>query len=139
MSDVEPSRDERGRYTQLPEAMRQRMWPKGVSGNPKGHGGEYQRCLMLCREASYDAAKEIIRLSKESEDERVRYMAATWIVERAWGKPQNYDPSKERAPTGFNPADYSSEQLERIESALRVIMAVRDEMEAATLAGQSGD
>ena len=139
MSSVPTPRDARGRTTRLPPALAANVWKPGQSGNPSGRGGEYQRCLMLCRENSFDAAQQIIRLSRESDDERVKYMAATWIVERAWGKPQNYDPIKERAPTGFNPADYSSEQLKRIESALRVIMAVRDEMEAATLAGQSGD
>jgi hypothetical protein len=76
---------------------------------------------------SYDAAKEIIRLSRESDDDRVRYTAANWVYEHAWGKPQNYDPSKERAQTGFNVADYTPEQLAQIEAALRVIMAVRDQ------------
>jgi hypothetical protein len=49
-------------------------------------------------------------------------MAATWIVERARGKPQNYDPLKERAPI----TDYTPEQFSQIEATLRLIMAVRD-------------
>jgi len=72
-------RDERGRTTVLPPVLRAHMFRKGVVHNPAGKGGEYQRCLMLCRKSSHQAAEEIIRLSKESEDERVRYMAAVWV------------------------------------------------------------
>jgi hypothetical protein len=85
-------RDERGRVTVLPPALRKHIFKKGEVRNPRGRGGEYQRCLMLCREASFEAAQEIIRLSKESEDDRVRYMAGTWIYQYAWGRPKDYDP-----------------------------------------------
>ena len=88
-------RDERGRTTVLPPALRKHMFKKGEVRNPAGRGGEYQRCLMLCREASFEAAQEIIRLSKESEDDRVRYMAGTWVYQYAWGKPKDYDQKSE--------------------------------------------
>ena len=126
MKSVPTPRDARGRTTRLPPALAANVWKPGQSGNPTGRGGEYQRCLMLCREASYDAAKEIIRLSKESEDERIVYMCATWIVERAWGKAKEFDPLKERAPIKFNIADYSPEQLAIIEQAMAFMKAVRD-------------
>jgi hypothetical protein len=29
---------------------------------------------------------------QKSDDERIRFMSATWIYERAWGKPRDYDP-----------------------------------------------
>ena len=74
--------DERGRTTALPPALRAYMFRKGEVHNPAGKGDEYGRCLRLCREASFSAAEEIIRLSKESDDERVRFMAATWIYVR---------------------------------------------------------
>jgi hypothetical protein len=106
------------------------MFRKGEVHNPAGRGGEYQHCLKLCRESSYDAAKEIVRLSRESEDERVRYMAANWVYEHAWGKPKDYDPTKEKPQTGFNPADYTPEELNQIEAALRLIMSRRDQKQA---------
>jgi hypothetical protein len=121
LSDVDTGRDERGRCTRLPEAMRAKMWPKGYAPNPTGRGGEYLRCLMLCRKSSYDAALEIIRLSQESDDERVRFMSATWVYERAWGKAKEFDPNAERPAATFNPRDYSPEELAQIEIVLLLI------------------
>ena len=99
------------------------MFKKGEVRNPRGRGGEYQRCLMLCREASYAAALEIIRLSKESEDDRVRYMAGTWVYQYAWGKPKDYDQKAEelKKESPFNPRDYSPEQLNVIEQLLKIL------------------
>jgi hypothetical protein len=132
MSSKHPSdgRDERGRTTTLPLALRSHMFRKGEVHNPAGRGGEYQRCLKLCRESSYDAAKEIIRLSRESDDDRVRYTAANWVYEHAWGKPKDYDPTKEKPQSSFNPADYTPEELNQIEAALRLIMSRRDQRAA---------
>ena len=95
-------RDERGRTTVLPPALRTHLFRKGEVHNPRGRGGEYQRCLMLCREASFEAAKEIIRLSRESDDDRVRYMASTWDYQYSWGCPKDYDPKSEEPKTNFN-------------------------------------
>jgi hypothetical protein len=59
----------------------------------------------------------------ENEDSRLRYMAATWVHEHAWGRPKEYDPASEK-PAGpkFNPRDYSPEQLDVIEAALRLML-----------------
>ena len=116
----------------LPPALRAHMFRKGEVHNPAGKGGEYGRCLMLCRNASYAAAEEIIRLSQESEDDRVRYMAATWIYERAWGKPKEYDPAKDKEEIRprFDPSLYTPEQLEQIEKALRIVAATQAQARA---------
>ena len=53
-------------------------------------------------------------------------MAAGWLYERAWGKPKEFDESKEKSKTGFDPSLYSLDQLSKIEAALRIIIAVRD-------------
>ena len=123
MDNVVPPRDARGRLTRLPTQMQARLWQPGQSGNPSGKGGEYQRCLNLCREASYESAQEIIRLRDESDDDRVRFMAATWIYERAWGKAKEYDPREEQAnrPT-FDPSRLTSEQRELVKAALHLMM-----------------
>lgn len=119
-------RDERGRTTVLPPALRSHMFRKGDIHNPAGKGGEYQRCLKLCRESSHEAAEEIIRLSKESGDERVRYMAATWVFERAWGKPKEYDAARENDERPkFNPRLYTPGELELIERTLRLMVEPR--------------
>ena len=128
--------------TALPPALRKRCWQPGQSGNPSGTGGEYQRCLTLCREASHDAAEEIIRLSKESEDERVRYMAATWVYERAWGKTREYDPSKEKAERPkFDPSRLTPAQLRQLEAALRLYVSacqMPEEMPGESRDGTAG-
>jgi len=49
-----------------------------------------QACRARCREHSEAAAKEIVRLFSESQDDRVRYMAAQWTYEQAWGKVEDY-------------------------------------------------
>jgi hypothetical protein len=79
--------------TVLPSSLREKSWQPGQSGNPSGKGGEYQRCRKLCREASASAAEEIIRLYQQSDDDRVRFMAAQWTFEQAWGKAPQYDPN----------------------------------------------
>jgi hypothetical protein len=75
----------------LTPAMEARKWRKGESGNPSGRSGEYQRCQAICRGASQEAAEEVIRLCRHSNDDRVRLLAAQWIYERAWGKAPESD------------------------------------------------
>lgn len=96
----------------LPPALRAHVFKKDQVNNPTRKGGEYQRCLALCRASSYEAAEEIVCLSKESTDERVRYMATTWVYERAWGKVRDFDPSAEKESPKFDPKEYSSEELD---------------------------
>jgi hypothetical protein len=104
------------------------MWKPGQSGNPRGFGGEYQRCLRLCREASYEAAEDIIRLGRESDDDRIRFMASTWIYERAWGKPKDFDPADEPKPKRdrfVDPSKYTLQELELIAEALQLMVEDR--------------
>ena len=118
MSSVPTPRDARGRTTRLPPALAANVWKPGQSGNPSGRGGEYQRCLALCRENSFDAAQEIIRLSRESDDERVRYMAATWVYERAWGKAEpTFDRVEFEMPSLQSGADLTAAMAAVIQAA----------------------
>src|SRR5215472_16489282 len=104
-----PAVSSRERARQLREralanpAFTQRIWKPGQSGNPCGAIGEWQRCRALCRENSADAAAEIIRLYKESDDDRVRFMSAQWVYARAWGeKEPAFDPNAEPPPALFD-------------------------------------
>jgi hypothetical protein len=107
--------------------MVERKWKPGQSGNPSGGGGEYHRCRALCRERSAEAAAEIIRLYQESDHDRVRYMAAQWVYEQAWGKaPPSYDPSSdpERRPdTDFS--QLTPEQRDHIRQSIAMIKAAQ--------------
>lgn len=56
-----------------------------------------------------------------NEDSRDRIVAIGMLFDRAWGKPKDYDPAAETpARPPFNPRDYTPEQLDVIEAALRI-------------------
>jgi hypothetical protein len=77
----------------------------------------------LYRQASPEAAKEIIRLATECQDERVRSVCANWVIERAWGKPKEYDPyaaQKDQKPK-FDPSLYTHEELPQLYAALEMM------------------
>lgn len=63
-------------------------WKPGQSGNPGGKLKAEIRILDLARSKSEDALKELIRLMEHSEDERIRYLCAVHILDRAFGKPK---------------------------------------------------
>ena len=80
----------------------------------------------IYRECSPAAAKEMCRLALEAEDERVRSVCAGMVMDRAWGKPREYDPDKEapkKAPP-FDPKLYTTEELRRMQEVMMMI-AVR--------------
>src|SRR5215472_12217080 len=130
-----PAVSSRERARQLREralanpAFAQRIWKPGQSGNPKGAIGEWQRCRALCRENSAAAAQEIIRLFSESEDDRVRYMAAQWTYEQAWGKPKEFDPNAEGEKRGsLDLSRFSAEQRAQLRELLQLATA-REQIE----------
>ena len=75
----------------VPLALVQHAFKPGQSGNPGGRTTSFAECQRLAREASPDAMRRLIELMA-SPDERVALMAADKVLERAWGKPREYDP-----------------------------------------------
>jgi hypothetical protein len=77
----------------------------------------------IYRECSPAAAKEMCRLALEAEDERVRSVCLGMVLERAWGKPREYDPEAEapkKAPP-FDPSLYTTEELRRMQEVMLMI------------------
>ena len=77
----------------------------------------------IYRECSLAAAKEMCRLALEAEDERVRSVCAGMVMDRAWGKPKEYDPNAEapkRAPP-FDPSLYTTDELRRMQEVMLMI------------------
>lgn len=105
-------------------AFADRRWKPGQSGNPTGAIGEWQRCRRLCREHSAEAAQEIIRLFAESDDDRVRYMAAQWVYEQAWGKSREFDPATEREPASFDATKLTAEERAQVRAALVLVKEI---------------
>ena len=118
-------RDERGRTTALPPALRAHVFRKGEIHNPAGKGGKYQECKRLCREASPKAAKAIIQMIDQTDDDRVRFIAASWVHEQAWGKPKDFDPAAEKPEQRltFDPRRYTPKDVAVIEQGLRLMLA----------------
>ena len=80
----------------------------------------------IYRECSPAAAKEMCRLALEAEDERVRSVCAGMVMDRAWGRPQEYDPNAEapkRAPP-FDPNLYTTDELRQMQEVM-LMMARR--------------
>jgi hypothetical protein len=77
----------------------------------------------IYRECSPAAAREMCRLALEAEDERVRSVCAGMVMDRAWGKPKEYDPNAEAAKQAppFDPSLYSTEELRRMQEVMLMI------------------
>jgi hypothetical protein len=107
---------------------------KQFNGSPpahtRGRPDDRERSIRLFaevrkiyRECSPAAAKEMCRLALEAEDERVRSVCAGMVLERAWGKPKEYDPNAEGPPQKpkFDPSLYTFEELEVLYKALTLM------------------
>ena len=76
-------------------------WQPGRSANPGGRPkqtADYKLCRELAREFSAHNIERMRELAETTEDDRVQYMARTWLDEKAWGKARDYDPNEDRAP-----------------------------------------
>jgi hypothetical protein len=81
---------------------------------------EVQKIYRVCSPA---AAKEMCRLALEAEDERVRSVCAGMVMDRAWGRPREFDPNAEapkKAPP-FDPSLYSVEELKQMQAVMLMI------------------
>src|SRR6202030_3387382 len=124
MADLLPTpRDERGRCKALPPALAANIWKPGMpSPNPTGKGGLYQECLKIARQKTPEAVRRLAELMA-SEDERVAAVACNSILDRAWGKPKDYDPkAEEKDPLRFDPSKLSERQLAQVKQAMLLIM-----------------
>jgi hypothetical protein len=67
---------------------------------------------------------------------QIATVASKALWEISWGKPKDYDPNAEKpAAPEFNPRDYTPEQLEVIEAALRIV-AKRQQAEPEVISSE---
>jgi hypothetical protein len=106
-------------------------WQAGQPNpNPGGRTDDYLACQRICRDASPDAARKLVELINDP-DPRIALMAADKIVDRAWGRPRDYDPKRDAEhprPT-FDPRAYSTAELLQLEVALKLLMENRTVVE----------
>lgn len=112
----------------LSPAMEARKWKPGQSGNPGGRTAAYNEAMRICREASPEAARKMVALM-DSEDPRVAYMATNTVLERAWGKPREFDPKAEREPSPLDVSRLTAEQRQQMRVLLEILKAPVPEAE----------
>ena len=78
----------------LPPALAANRGQPGQSGNPSGHSGGYGETIRLARQAASDAVRRLFELT-QSEDERVAAVACNATLDRAFGKPKEYNPPED--------------------------------------------
>lgn len=64
---------------------------KGESGNPNGRPRKTDEQLDLermCREKTPEALNTILAIMKDGDQERNRLAAATYVIDRGWGRPR---------------------------------------------------
>lgn len=108
----------------MPPAFAAHTFKPGQSGNPGGRTREFAECQRLARKASPEAMQRLIALMS-NDDPRISGWAADKVLERAWGKPKEYDPKAEQSPTAlaFDPSRLTPQQLEEVKRAMVTLMS----------------
>ena len=92
----------------------------------KSHVSYWTEVQEIYRSNAPAAAREMCRLALEAEDERIRGVCCGMVMERAWGRPREFDPNAEtpkKAPP-FDPKLYTTDELRRMQEVMTMI-AVR--------------
>ena len=88
----------------------------------------YYESRQLARIASPRMMQGLIEDADNAEDERVRSVCRLAVLDRAGVRPIDFDPLEgEDEGFDFNPRDYTPEQLEVLEQALRLMIEKREE------------
>lgn len=62
------------------------LWKPGQSGNPKGRPKADFDLPAVCRSLVPEAVDVVTDILRNSEDERMRFAAASWLTDRGYGK-----------------------------------------------------
>lgn len=106
------SRPGAGSGRALSPQFRARQWQPGQSGNPSGQSGLYGETVRLAREAAPDAIRRLIELMG-SQDERVAAVACNAILDRAFGKPKDYEPEADDPEAQEREGEKAREEIMR--------------------------
>jgi len=105
-------------------------WATGTSGRtPLARC--YHQARALARRSSPEMMEVLVGLASDDEVEpRVRSVCANAVRDRAGIRPIDFDPNEAKDEGfDFNPRDYTPEQLEVLEQALRLMIEKREEKE----------
>jgi hypothetical protein len=97
-------------------------WPKGKTGRTD-MARFYHQAREIARKASPQAMQDLVDLSHDAEDERVRSVWLVAVLDRAGVKPIDFDPNEDKASgPKFDPRNYTPQELDIIETALRLML-----------------
>lgn len=108
-------------------------FPKGVSGNPGGLDRAYREARKIARTWAPTVMEAMAAMALDpAEDGRVRAVCGFGVLDRAGLKPIDYEKFQSeqrgfRDIPPFNPRDYTPEELDVIDAALRLVIAKRDQ------------
>jgi hypothetical protein len=100
-----------------------RPFQKGQSGNPAGRSGPYLETQRLARDAAPDVTRRLIEIALTDPDTRVAVVAGNSVLDRAFGKPRDYDPKEDKPPSMVDVSVLSvSEQRMMLDFLRRVLV-----------------
>ena len=98
----------------------------GEVRNPGGRSGQYQETIQLARQHSVAAMEKLIALM-DSADDRVALVAQQAVLERAWGKPKEFDPNDEKPPIRVDLSKLSLAKKKEMLELVRQTVTVGEE------------
>lgn len=91
----------------------------GNRANPSGVGADYREVLKLARDASPHAMQTLIK-AMDHKDKRIAIVAADKVLERAWGRVKDVDPSAAVDPEASARREQMRTEVIRMLQALAV-------------------
>jgi hypothetical protein len=108
----------------LPPALAANVWKPGQSGNPGGKGGAYYEMMRLARHFTPQATQYLIDIASDlGEETRNRLVAMSMLLDRAWGKPKEFDPNAEKPTTAIDLSRLTADQRQQLRELLRLTSA----------------
>jgi hypothetical protein len=78
----------------------------------------------LAREFTPEAARYLIAIAADKgEDTRNRIVAMSMLLDRAWGKPKEFDPNAEKPATPIDVSRLTEDQRQQLRELLQLMSA----------------
>jgi hypothetical protein len=89
------------------------------SGNPSGRSGPYRETQRLARDAAPAVTCRLIEIALTDADTRVAVVAGNSVLDRAFGKPRDYDPKEDRPAVTYDTSGFTRDERVQLLALLR--------------------